>query len=337
MGVLIQGSDIPHIGCAIAQHLGIKSIPMDSALVSTHKYKMKCRFKEAGIPIPWFSQINSFDDLLDIVNTRGFPLIIKPVDRSGARGVFYLSGDSGLEDLYHKSKNLSFTGEVMVEEYLPGLQISTETIMYQGEAYTPGFADRNYEKLATYAPYIIENGGLMPSTASPSQVSAVEALVKDAALALGVTDGVVKGDVVLTPDGPKIIEMATRLSGGDFCESLIPLSCNVNIIEAAINIAIDREPDLKMLQPNFTCHVANRYFFPPAGKLQKIEGKELIENQEWVKKFELWYTEGDILPEMCSHADRFGVFVAVADTLEQLNERVCWVYENLKITVSTDI
>ena len=219
----------------------------------------------------------------------------------------------------------------MVEEYLDGLQISTESIMHKGKAYTPGFADRNYEMLEIYAPNIIENGGWVPSIVTLEQRTAVEILVEQAALALGVTEGVVKGDVVLTDRGPVMIEMAARLSGGDFCESLIPIGCGVNIVEAAINVAIGHQPDLGKLRPQWNRGVVNRYFFPEPGRLVSIEGVDEVIHKEWIKKLEFWYKPGDIVPKVKSHADRFGVFLATGDTRQKAVERARWVYKTIKI------
>lgn len=330
-GVLVQGSDIPQVVCVLAEHLGTPHIPLESARLSTHKYRMKCRFRECGVPIPWFSRVETVDQLKEIADERGYPLVIKPVDRSGARGVFCLDENCDLEDLYAQSKALSFVGEVMVEEYLPGLQISTETIMHDGRAYTPGFADRNYEKLKAYAPNIIENGGWVPSCVTPDQRCAIERLVEQAGLALGVTDGVVKGDVVMTPDGPKMIEMATRLSGGDFSESLIPLGCGVNIVEAALNIAMGRAPEIDKLCPQFENGVVNRYFFPNPGQLLRIEGEAEVRCLPWVRKLEFWYRPGDIVPLVKSHADRFGVFIVVGETRKEAEMRARQVYKTIRI------
>ncbi len=331
-GVIVMGSDIPQVVCALAGHLGTPRIPIEAAELSIHKYKMKCRFKEKGVPVPWFSPVDSADHLRQIAHERGFPLTIKPVDRSGARGVFYLSGDdNNLEQLFVRSRDVSFSGEVMVEEFLKGLQISTESIMYKGRAYTPGLADRNYEMIERFAPYIIENGGWVPSCLSAGDRKAVEALVENAGRALGVENGVVKGDVVFTPDGPKIIEMATRLSGGDFSESLIPLGCGVNIVEAAINLAVGRKPDLDKLRPRFQKGVVNRYFFPRPGKLIRIEGKEEARQFPWLKKLELWYEPGDEVPEVKSHADRFGVFIATGETRREAEQRAEQIYATIEI------
>lgn len=330
-GVLVQGSDIPQMVCEIAEHLGTPHIPLESALLTTHKYRMKCRFREHGIPIPWFTTVESAEHLKAIIAQRGYPLIIKPVDRSGARGVFFLEKGCNPEHLYQESRAMSFSGEVMAEEYLPGHQISTETIMYQGKAYTPGFADRNYEKLCTYAPNIIENGGWVPSAVTTEQRRAVEFLVEQAAIALGVLDGVVKGDVVLTPDGPKIIEMASRLSGGDFSESLIPLGCGVNVVEAAINIAVGRPPNVLKLQPQFNKGVVNRYFFSDPGRLVKIEGEDEVRCLPWVKKLEFWIKPGDLIPIVKTHSDRLGVFIAVGENRLEAEERAVKVYSKIRI------
>ena len=265
------------------------------------------------------------------ISEQGYPLVIKPIDRSGSRGVFRLDEGCDLDDLFAKSRAFSYNGRVQVEKFLEGLQISTETVMYRGRGVTPGFADRNYDLLEQFLPQIMENGGWMPSILSEAERKQVEDLVVCASLALGVTDGVTKGDVVMTEEGPKMIEMAARLSGGDFCESLVPLSVGVNYVEAAIKIAIGEEPDLEALKPSFQQHVVNRYFFPEPGRLVRIEGVQDILKQGWIKKLEFWYEPGDVVPPPLSHAHRFGVFVAVGRTRQEVDGRADWVYRTIKI------
>jgi biotin carboxylase len=253
------------------------------------------------------------------------------VDRSGARGVFLLRGGEDTRQLFEESRGISLGGGVLVEQFVRGLQISTETLMYRGAAHTPGFADRNYEMLETCAPYIIENGGWVPSSATAEQRAAVEELVERAALAIGIRNGVVKGDLVWSKNGPVVIELAARLSGGDFSESLIPLGCGVNIVEQAINVAADRKPSLERLRPRWNKAVLNRYFFPPPGRLVRIEGEAEVRAQPWINKLEFWYEPGESVPRVTSHADRFGVFIVTADTRAEAEERARWVYETVDI------
>ena len=52
-----MGSDIPQVAAELAKHLGTPGISLESALLATHKYNMKCRFRDCGIPVPWFSLV----------------------------------------------------------------------------------------------------------------------------------------------------------------------------------------------------------------------------------------------------------------------------------------
>ena len=112
-----------------------------------------------------------------------------------------------------------------------------ESIVIDGVCHTPGFSDRNYEYLERYAPFFIENGGDLPSHLPANIQDKVKELVGRAASALGVTDGTVKGDIVVHRGEPYVIELAARLSGGFFCTREIPLNTGVDFIGAAIKLA----------------------------------------------------------------------------------------------------
>jgi hypothetical protein len=65
--------------------------------------------------------------------------------------------------------------------------------------------------------------------------------------------------------------------------------------------------------------------------LVHVEGVEEVQAQPWIKKLELWYRPGDVVPPARSHAHRFGVFVAVAPDRAELERRVRWVYDTIRI------
>lgn len=332
-GVITMGSEIPYIIAELCERFNWIGPSKQTAYWGTNKYAMKCRFKECGIPIPYFSLVNSVEQLKDVIDEIGYPIVIKPVDRSGARGVYKIKEADDIYTLYSRSKSLSYCGQVIVEKYLDGLQISTETVMCDNKTETPGFADRNYELLNRFAPRIIENGGTVPSSLTLKEQEKVKSLVENAARVLDVKCGIAKGDVVMTEKGPYIIEMAVRLSGGDFSESLIPLGCGVNIVKAAIQIALGEKPDFKELKPKFSKGVANRYLFPEEGVFKSVENLDIVKGKKWLKKIDFFYSIGDEYRNPTSHADRFGVFVVIGDTREEIIKRSAWVYNTLKIDI----
>jgi biotin carboxylase len=335
-GVLTMGSDIPDVVAAVAEHCGLCGPSRETARLATDKLAMKRRLAERGVPIPWFAEVRSLAELRAIVAERGPRLVLKPVDRSGSRGVFVLERDSDLAGLLRRAREFSYSGRAQVEEFLEGPQVSSETILFDGRALTPGFADRNYELLERFRPQVMENGGWVPSRFTGEERRALEEVAVAAARALGIERGVAKGDLVWTPGGPRVIEVAARLSGSDFCESLVPLSAGVNYVRAAIRIALGAEPDWSELEPRAERHVANRYFFPPPGRLVSVTGVEEARAQPWVAKLELWYRPGDEVPPSLSHAHRFGVFVVVADDRATLERRVEWVYRAVRITTEPE-
>ena len=136
-----------------------------------------------------------------------------------------------------------------------------------------------------------------------------------------------------TPDGPKMIEMAARLSGGDFCESLVPLGTGINYVETAIRIAIGEQPDLARLVPTRNRCVANRYFFADPGRLVRIEGVDAIRGEPWLVKIVLRYGVGDVIPPTTSHAERAGVFVVVGDDRAEVQARIDRVYQAVRFVV----
>jgi biotin carboxylase len=335
-GVSTMGSDIPHILHKLASHFNWVGPSLETSRWASHKFKMKNHFADKNIPIPRFGLVKNIKDIEDLRKIWGVDkLIIKPTDRAGSRGVLMISMNDDLNFALDYAKKYSFNNEIILEEFISGPQISTETIMLNGSAITPGFADRNYDDTKNFYPIIIENGGWVPSNLSKDLRQNVCLLVESAAKALGITNGVAKGDVVICPiRGPLIIEMAARLSGGDFSESLVPMSTGINYVRTVIEISISKKPDLNKLSAQKNKVVANRYFFLPSGNLSDIKGIEKIKEIPQLKKFELYVKPKDILPKIESHNKRAGVFVVVGDDRTSVENIIDYIYNTINFKVN---
>ncbi|MEI7815972.1 MAG: ATP-grasp domain-containing protein [Desulfuromonadales bacterium] len=330
-GVISIASDVPVTVAAVAHELGLPGISVETARLACDKLAMKQRFAENSIPIPWFSEIESLKQLQDIIDKRGYPLIIKPVDSRGARGVLRLLEQHDLAWAYNYSKSYSPMGRVMVEEYLSGIQVSTEALIVNGQGFTSGFSDRNYEYLDRFSPYIIENGGHQPSVlAENDQLELADTAVK-AGLAMGIQNGVAKGDMVMTADGPKVIEIAARLSGGWFCTDQIPLGTGVDLVGSAIKLALGEDLDTSLLKPQWRKGVAIRYFFPPTGKIKSIENTELFSQCPWVYKIGFFVKPGDEILTVTDHTKRAGYVITTGDTRDEAIDRAQEVISAVRI------
>src|SRR5882757_4854643 len=134
-GVMTIASDIPHMVAIAAEALGVRHIPLPVAELCVHKLHMKERLRDADVNIPLFARIASLDDLKAFIAKAGFPIVIKPVDNSGARGVQRLTADMDIAAAFDYSRSFSYAGEVIAEKFVSGLQISTEGLLHDGKFY----------------------------------------------------------------------------------------------------------------------------------------------------------------------------------------------------------
>jgi biotin carboxylase len=331
-GVMCMATDVPLTVASIADHLGLPGIPVTAAQLTSDKMLMKDCFKENGLSIPWYCEIFNSNELETLVQQRGFPLVIKPVDSRGARGVLRLTEGIDLDWAFSLSKSYSPTGRVMVEEYLEGPQVSTESLVVNGRIYTIGFSDRNYEFLDTYAPYIIENGGDLPSYLPQYQQQLIRDEVEKTAKVLGITNGVIKGDMVLCQNKAYIIEVATRLSGGYFCSHEIPLNTGVDFVGSAIKLTLGETIKIEELSAKFNQPVSQRYFFPNPGKIIKINIPKWVQTNHHVKMCQLRFKPGDIIPELTEHPARAGVVITTGETKQEATQLAQRVVREVEIT-----
>ena len=321
-GVMCLATDVPLTVASIAEALHLPGIPVEVARLAMDKLAMKIKFAGDGVPIPWFSSVESADHLRNLVAERDCLLVIKPVDSRGSRGVLRLEQGVDLEWAYGQAFDHSPTGRVMVEQFLSGPQVSTESIMLDGVAHTPGFSDRNYEFLDRYAPHFIENGGDLPSHLPQEQQDAVCRLMQRAALSLGVENGVVKGDIVVSNGQPHVIELAARLSGGYFCTHEIPLNVGVSTVQAVIRLALGEPVDPADLRPRFRRGVAQRYLFPEPGRVVAIRGVEAARHLPGVAEIVMNVGPGDVVGSPTDSNAAAGMLLATGETREEAVRRV---------------
>src|ERR1700742_557497 len=295
-GVLCVAADAPITAAKVAERLRLPGLPVHVAELACDKLAMKKCFRAAGVAIPWFQEVATPQELQRIAVERGRDLVIKPVDSRGSRGVQRVAQVADLAKAFVLAQSYSPTQRVMVEQYLDGPQVSTESLVTGGQCFTPGFSDRNYEFLERYAPFFIENGGDLPSHLPPEIQKKVHDLVARAASAMGITDGTVKGDIVIHEGEPYVIELAARLSGGFFCTREIPLNTGVDFIGAAIKIALGESVSEEDMTPKHSVPVVQRYAFPKPGTVTAVLGAEEARHMPGIAELVITARLGDVIP-----------------------------------------
>ncbi len=321
-GVITLANDVPVTVATVAEHFGLPTIGIDAARIAADKLLMKEVFTRHKVATPAFRQVTCIEDIIAAAKDWDWPIVLKPVDGRGARGVLLLDETIDLEWAWRESFGFSTVGRLMVEDFMEGPQISSESMMVDGRCHTPAFADRNYQRLDQFRPYIIEDGGTQPAQLTAYQRWSINDLVEKAALAMGISNGIVKGDIVVGADGPCVIEIAARLSGGYFATDQIPLATGVDLVQLAIMLAVGEKVTPEMLKPTTDFGVAIRYFFPREGKILTIRGMEKLAEQNGVRKSLIYRQIGETQPLVKAHPDRAGFVIAIGAGREEAQARV---------------
>jgi len=217
----------------VASRMGLVSNPDEYSEICTNKYKMRQCFIDKGVPSPKFALANSENDYN--VNGFKFPLIVKPTDRSGSRGVEKVLVPEQLPEAIARARKDSFEHKAIIEEFVTGREISVETISFKGEHHILQITD----KVTTGAPFFVELEHHQPSTLSEEIQKQVKQIVSNALTALHVGFGASHSELKITEDGDiRVIEIGARM-GGDFIGSnLVQLSTGYDFVQGVIEVAL---------------------------------------------------------------------------------------------------
>ncbi len=325
--VLTVGTDASMTVAAVASALGLPGIKYEDAEAATNKLKMRMRFKSHNIPCPNFLPVWSLADAKKACRILGFPLVIKPSSNMGARGVKRIDNKAQIADAFKFAKSASPSGELIIEEYMEGAELSIDAVIYNGDITITGVADRIIE----YPPYFVETGHTMPSGLPPELQEEACEVMRRGIKALGITIGCAKGDIKITEHGAMIGELAARLSGGFMSAYTYPLSSGVDLMRAAIEIALGQEPS--NLEPIFNRVAIERAIITRPGIVRRINGLEEAQRLEGVTEIFINVKPGDRVVIPRSNVEKAGHIIAVGDTLEQAEESVRRCREALEIEV----
>ena len=98
------GSDLAEVTVNyLVNSLGLPGNPPETAVLAVNKYRMRCAFRDAGLYTPAFLSASSFEEAeeLGIRGMKG-PLIVKPVDRSGSRGIMVVTDETSAREAFRE-------------------------------------------------------------------------------------------------------------------------------------------------------------------------------------------------------------------------------------------
>lgn len=309
-GIMTLATDMPMRAVAKAcAACGLPGIRYETALKATDKGEMIKAFAAAGVAHPWYFIANNQEEFSKILSAASFPCVMKPTDNAGSRGVVLCRDRAELEREYAYARGESRGGAVIVEEYLRGPEFSVEVMVVDGEPQVLQITD----KLTTGAPHFVEMGHSQPTRQPAEMQEKIRDLACRACRAVGIHTGPAHVEMILTEDGPKMVELGARMGGDCITTHLVPLSTGIDMVGATIRLACGEPADLT---PKLHKGSAIRYFRTPAGVLKEIRGVDCARAIPGVQEISFVHHPGETVGEIGSSTDRIGFVIAQADTAE---------------------
>lgn len=318
-GVFTEGADVEVTVAAAAAIAGLPGIPVDAAKNTKDKVRMRRCFDRAGIPNPAWAEVSDEQEGRAQADSIGFPLVVKAVDNCASRGTTRVSDPEMLTAAIELARAHSTTGTALLESRFVGEEQSVEVLFDEnGRCHRLNVVDRPFQSDGEHA---IELGHVNPTQLSQEDQAQLFDLTERAAEATGIHFGAFKADTIWAAEGPRIIEVTARLSGGFDCQYTTPLATGRNFIRAAMRLAVGLPLDPADLENRWCRHAAAWVAFPQPGRLERIDGMEKALRLPGVKHIFLRTKPGDVIQPYKDCATRPAFVIAVGESREEALSR----------------
>ena len=312
--IVTAATDKPLVMMArIAKKYGFPFFSVDTAKWSTDKFQMKQRFIEGGVPCAKGRLVKSVEETSDMV----YPLIVKPRDNSGSRGVKLCRTPDELSASMAEALEYSRLDTVLVEEFIEGQEYSIEGLHYDGKSEIIQFT----EKKTTEFPYNVELGHKQPANLTDEQKSNIREIVARIGDALHFENCPSHTELKINDRGIFVIETSPRLGGDYITSTLVPLSTGINMEDQMLKTALGKTVDISTGRIDKASGV--EFFQFPEGVIDYIDPNMCkVTDESGVYLFVLKLKEGDEVNKITSSLNRYGAMIIEASCRQDLDKLI---------------
>lgn len=265
------------IAAAAAQRLGLLHNPPSTVEVLGNKVAFRRMQRRAGLPCPDFRVIARHADPARQARRVDYPCVLKPTFLAASRGVIRADDENTFIAAFERIAQLladpelqrrggSEADRVLVEDYVPGLELALEGILCDGELRILALFDKPDPLVG---PYFEETIYVTPSRLPGESQDEVVAAVLAAIKASGLQEGPVHAEVRLNQHLATVIEVAPRAIGGH-CARVLRFTAGMSLEEIILRHALGQ--DVRSLERAEEAAGVMMIPIPSAGTLRAVEG-----------------------------------------------------------------
>lgn len=310
----------------IGQRLGIDANPLEPVLLTRDKGQMRAHMQRAGIASIPYTVARSADDVVVFGRDHGWPIILKPVGGSGSQQIHKLYGADEVAPAFARIQAHYPGMQPIAERFMVGPEVSVEAISWDGEHTVLGVTD----KITTGAPHFVETGHNMPSALSEEIQDAIKSLTASFLSSIGHVFGPSHTEVIVTAEGPVIVESHTR-AGGDRIFEMVEQVYGVDMFGLTLAGLAGQFPGVTPKKPS---GAAIRFIALDPGTVLSIAGREAAAASEGVIEFQLQLAVGQRITPFTHSYERYGFVLAVGASLDAAIRNADLALSKLRVDVA---
>jgi biotin carboxylase len=314
---IVAADDTGVVVAAVAgQKLGLPSNDPDAARATRDKAVMRRRLELGEVPQPRWATVDPSDNADTVAESIGFPLVIKPLALSAGQGVIRVERPEDLTESAERSRAIiRSTGQVnetlLVESYMEGSEVAVEGLVANGNLLALAIFDKPVESVGKGFEETIL---ITPSRHEESVQTEILRVAAQAVRSLGLSQGPVHIELMISGEKVRVVEVAGRSIGGLCSRSLSFGLMDTSLESLILRNAIGRDkPELRR-SPEASGVLMLP--IPRGGTLAGFEGLDEVRGQEAITGVEITARPGDVVAPPPDGGRYIGFVFAEAKTPE---------------------
>lgn len=314
-----------HAAFYVSQKLNLKNSNYATAKCSTDKGLMREIWQIEQIPQPNF-KIFQKGDFIDL-KQFSFPVVVKPTDSSGGRGITIAKNEEELK--FSIDLATSFTvnnNRIIIEEFIEGTEVTVEGLAYNGKIQLLTLSD----KIKPDSKYRVATSLNYPAFFSNSVKDKIYNIVILASESLGIANGAIHAELIVSPDEAeiKMVELGARGGGGHVFGKIIEMVTGINAPKEYVKILLGEQP---LLLEKTSAGCVYRFFNPPQyGILKSIDYDESIFDNDFVLDYGFTIKVGDKYEGLSNSLKRIGFMVISGKNREDAIKNADFIENSIK-------
>lgn len=311
------------------------ALPFQGPYESVRTLQDKALFRkfltENGFNVPNAKGYNKADDALKDIDFFNWPVIVKPVDSAGSKGVSRVDSPKYLENAIEYALSESHSGNFIIEDFLEkeGHSSDTDSFTIDGKLVYCSFSDQRFDDNADnpYTPSAYSWPSTMPAEVQEELTNELQRLMD----LLNMKTGIYNIETRLCKNGkPYIMEVSPR-GGGNRLAEMLKYASRTPLIANAVKAAVGKPVD-DMDMPKYYGHLAEVVLHADKnGKFNKIDISD--EYKELVIETDLWVKPGEEVHGFSGANNAIGTLVLRFSTKEKLEEAMAEIPSWCKVSV----